>query len=62
MRILTILGASIVAFSLLAAPARADSEEPSNNTSENVFVVFDFGGFSGDGSDQEQLSLQNYEK
>lgn len=62
MRILSILGASIVAFSLLAAPARADSEEPSNNTSENVFVVFDFGGFSGDGSDQEQLSLQNYEE
>jgi hypothetical protein len=60
-RILSILGASIVAFSLLAAPARADSEEPSNNTSENVFVVFDFGGFSGDGTDQESFSYTNYE-
>ncbi|HEX5137920.1 MAG TPA: hypothetical protein VFY93_13165 [Planctomycetota bacterium] len=61
MRILSILGAGLVAFSLLAAPARADSEEPANNTSENVFVIFNFGGFSSDGTDQESLSLKNFE-
>lgn len=53
MRILSILGSGLVAFSLLAAPARADSEEPANNTSESVFVIFDFGGFSGDGTNQD---------
>jgi len=60
-RILSILGAGIVAFSLLAAPARADSEGPANNTSENVFVIFDFGGFSGDGTNQEQFSYYDCE-
>ena len=40
MRSITILG--ILALAFAAAPAKAD---PSNNTSENVFVIFDFGGF-----------------
>jgi hypothetical protein len=60
-RILSILGSGLVAFSLLAAPARADSEEPANNTSENVFVIFDFGGFSGSGTNQEQFSIYDCE-
>lgn len=49
MRSITILCSCILALSLLAAPAKAD---PSNNTSNTVFIVFDFGGFSGDSSSE----------
>lgn len=59
MRIFAILGASVVAFSLLAAPARADSEEPANNTSNTLFIVVDFGGFSGDGTDEQFYEGEN---
>lgn len=48
MRILNILCASIVGFSLLAAPASAD---PENNTSNTLFIVIDFGGFSEQSTD-----------
>jgi len=47
-RILTILCSGIVAFSLASAPASADPSTP--NT---VFAVFDFGGFSTDGTGEQ---------
>lgn len=49
MRKITILCSGIIALSFLAAPAKADSETSTNNT---VFAVFNFGGFSTDGSSE----------